>query len=101
MKHKQTNEHQLSLDELLYLIKEQGEIPYSQQLLKNEQVKEVIKRTTSRIKSENKEDLYQKAHVIIQDIVIREYRYDSEYTEERFLNIIKKSLGKRLRNGEN
>lgn len=82
-----------SLKEILYLITENGELHYLKELVKNEQVKQIIKNVSNRNKC--------KSNSVIQylnDCVVRYYQHDeSEYVEERFLNLIKKYLGRKAR----
>jgi uncharacterized protein (UPF0216 family) len=62
-------------------------------LIKDEQVKEVIKAIGKRSKCKRKV-----LEEMLQEWTMRSYRFDmeSEYVEERYLNLIRKYLGRKV-----
>jgi hypothetical protein len=60
-------------------------------LIQDEQVKEVIKAIGKRSKCKRKV-----LEEMLQEWTMRSYRFDEVYTEERYINLIKKYLGRKL-----
>jgi hypothetical protein len=82
----------MELSSLLERIKVDGDLQHLKQLVKDNKVQHVIENVCKRnhCKRNVIEDL-------LKDYTIRYYKYDDEYTEERFINSIKKYLGRKGR----
>jgi hypothetical protein len=84
---------QLSLRDILYEIKINGDINFIKDLCKNEEVRDVITKVSQRSRCD-KSILIN----ILKEYVLNEYMFDtSDYCEDRFVNNIKKYLGRRVR----
>jgi hypothetical protein len=84
---------QLDLRQILYEIKMNGEINYFRDLFRNEEIREIVNHVSRRNKCD-KSILFN----MLRGYVLNEYEYDkSEYCGERFLNEIKKVLGRKGR----
>jgi hypothetical protein len=83
----------MQLSEILYHLNVEGDVNYLNDLVKNQLVKEVIIAASKRHKC--KQDVLQSW---LCDYTIRYYKWDdSEYCEERYLNLIRKYLGRKAR----
>lgn len=86
----------MTLKELLYKIKIEGDISYLHELLKNEQVKGIITSIVKKYKY-NSKDVKNIVESFIQDFTLKYYEYMDDYTEERYINFIRKYLGRKVR----
>lgn len=82
----------MKLTEILYHIKINGDWNYLRDLMKDEQVKTLIVGVCKRHRC--KADV---ARELLKDYTVRCYRYDEEFTEERYINNARKYLGRRVR----
>ena len=83
----------MRLQQILYQIKVNGDWNYLRNLMRDEQVKSVVSSVCKRNKC--KSDV---ARELLKDYTVRYYRMDEEFVEERYLNSIKKYLGRKVRN---
>jgi hypothetical protein len=82
----------MKLQEVLYEIKVNGETLYLKDLINNLEVHDVILNAHRRHKCKNKilEDL-------VRDYTLQYYQYSEDFTIERYLNGLKKFLGRKAR----
>lgn len=82
----------MKLHEILYEIKVNGDLNFLRDLMRDEQIKNAISGVCKRHKC--KADV---ARELLRDYTVRCYRYDDNFTEERYLNNVRKYLGRRVR----
>jgi hypothetical protein len=90
----------MKLSEILWKIKCNGEVSALKLLIKDEQVREVIKAIGKRSKCKRKV-----LEEMLQEWTMRNYRWDYDacdewILEERYLNLIRKHLGRRVFNND-
>lgn len=82
----------MQLSQILYEIKVNGNLNCLRDLMRDEQIKNVLSGVCKRHKC--KADV---ARELLVDYTVRCYRYDEKFTEERYLNNVRKFLGRRVR----
>lgn len=86
------------LIKVLYEIKVNGDLGFLKDLMRDEQVKSVISGVCKRHKCKVDE-----VKELLRDYTLKNYRFDEDFTEERYLNGLRKYLGRKIReqNGKN
>lgn len=87
----------MTLQEILYKIGVNKEYEYINDLLETPQVKGLIGITASRLKY-NKQEGREIAASIIKEVMLKNYVYQKDYTEQKFVKYIQRILFDRVRN---
>ena len=82
----------MRLQQILYEIKVTGDLNYLKDLVRDNEVKSIINNVCKRNKC--KSDIVRE---LLKEYTVRYYRMNSEFVEERYLNSIKKYLGRKAR----
>lgn len=85
----------MQLQEILYHLECEGDIFYLKELIDNKLVKEVILKSCQRHKCKKK-----LAEDLVRDYTLRYYRYEDDFTEERYIHEITKYIGRRVRSNQ-
>lgn len=86
---KKNNPSKMSLKEVLYDIKVNGNAPRVKDLVKTEEVRSLIRQLVARYGIDRKEDI----RVWLNHFTIVRFKYEEDFTVERYLHYAKKHIG--------
>lgn len=93
---KEQQENKLNLKEILKLIKIENKTEYLQDLIKNNKIKSIIGGIVRKY-NYNLTDIKQITENLVMEYTIRYYEYTEDYTEEKYINFIRKYLGRKVK----